>query len=479
MTSTEPSLVRPELTILTPQQRAEVHACSVSILSSIGVRVDSDRARRLLASAANGSADDKLIRIPEELVSWALEVAPSVIDIHHQNGQLAFRLGADNARFGIGVTALYYQEPATDHVVPFCRHHMAAMVRLGEVLPSFDAISTIGILQDLPQTVADLYATLEMVANTRKPLVLLVSDDEQFIPVLDLVEHLRGDVASQPFLVPYLNPITPLIINRGTCDKMFATIERGLPFIYSNYGMVGATTPIDPSATLALLNAELLAGLVLAQLLRQGTPIILGNLPAYFDMRGMGNFYAVTSYLLNAACAEMMHYYRLPHCGTSGSGMGWGADLIAGANQWMNHLLSSISKVGLAPFVGDNLGSKAFSPAVIVYADEVISQVRRFAAGFPLAPPAVTLGEMAHVGPGGNFLTAPSTLRHFRDAYYASPTFPNLGLEEWQARGEPAAVDLLRRRTHELIQTASPPPGCEALLAKGEKFIQRQVFARS
>jgi trimethylamine--corrinoid protein Co-methyltransferase len=403
-----------------------------------------------------------------------MQAAPSVVEIYDRTGTLVMTLGADAARFGIGVTALYYQDPLSDEVVPFSRAHMTDMVRLGETLSSYDAVSTVGILQDLSPGVADQYATLEMIANTRKPLVLLVSDEEQFIPALDLVEHLHGDLGTRPFVIPYLNPITPLIINRGTCEKLFVAIDRGLPVIYSNYGMMGASTPIDPAGTLALLNAELLAGLVLSQLVRAGSPIILGNLPAYFDMRGMGSFYSTTSYLLNLACAEMMQHYGLPHCGTSGSGMGWGVDLVAGAHQWINHLLSAISPVGLVPFVGDNLGSKAFSPCVVVYADEVISQVRRFSAGFTAALPNVQLDDIYEAGPGGSFLTASSTLRRCREAYYQSPTFPNLSLEEWQAHGRPAADELLRRRTDELIRSAAPPPDHEALMRAGEEFILRQ-----
>jgi trimethylamine--corrinoid protein Co-methyltransferase len=125
--------------------------------------------------------------------------------------------------------------------------------------------------------------------------------------------------------------------------------------------MAGATTPITPLGTLILLNAELLAGLVFAQLVREGTPVILGSLPAYFDMQTMASFYDTTSYLLNLACAEMMAAYALPHCGASGSGIGWGPDLVASGHQWMNHLLSCLGDVGLVPFVGDVLGSKAFS----------------------------------------------------------------------------------------------------------------------
>jgi trimethylamine--corrinoid protein Co-methyltransferase len=67
-----------------------------------------------------------------------------------------------------------------------------------------------------------------------------------------------------------------------------------------------------------------------------------------------------------------MTTYQIPHAGTSGSGLGWGPDLLASGSVWMDHLTSCIGKVGLAPFVGGNLGSKAFSPALVVYANEVI-----------------------------------------------------------------------------------------------------------
>jgi len=73
--------------------------------------------------------------------------------------------------------------------------------------------------------------------------------------------------------------------------------------------MAGMSAPITPAGTMALLNAELLAGLTLSQLAREGTPIILGSLPAFFDMKEMTNFYDPHSLLLNLACAEMMAHY--------------------------------------------------------------------------------------------------------------------------------------------------------------------------
>ena len=465
------NLVCPRLTLLRREQMEQLHEYSLQILSTVGVRVDSEEALTLFSKAAGpGILEGRRVQIPRELVEWALGVAPSAVDIYDRLGDLAFRLPGQT-RFGIGVTALYYQDPISDEVVPFTRSHMGSMARLGGALASYDAVSTVGIVQDVPTKVSDLYAALEMTANTTKPLILLISDDDASPTVLRLLESLHGDLASHPFLVPYLNPISPLVINRGTVDKMFLSARMGLPFIYSNYGMAGASTPITPVGALSLLNAELLAGLTLGQLIKPGTAMILGSLPAFFDMKGMGSFYDPQSYLMDLACAEMMEYYSLPHSGTSGSGMGWTADLIASGHQWFNHVISCVGKVGLVPFVGDNLGSKAFSPATIVYANEVIEQARLFASGFGLEDDMLRLEEIAEAGPGGSYLTSKLTLLRFRNAYYRSRIFPRLSLEEWQSMGCPQASGLLRRYTKHLIEEVPAPGDGQDLLVRGEAFI--------
>ena len=238
---------------------------------------------------------------------------------------------------------------------------------------------------------------------------------------------------------------------------MVVAIERGLPVIYSNYGMAGASTPITQAGQLALLNAELLAGVTLTQLIKEGTPVIMGNLPAVFDMRGVGSFYDPKSFLLDIACAEMMASYRIPHAGTSGSGVGAGADLVVSGSQWMNHLVSCAGKIGLAPFVGDCLGSVVFSPEIIVYADDIIKQARLFGEGFSLNEESVGLDEIAKAGPGGEYLTSDRTFKLAQGAYHRSDVFDHMTLEKWQERGCPHAGESLRQYTLEMM-AESPPP---------------------
>jgi len=194
-------------------------------------------------------------------------------------------------------------------------------------------------------------------------------------------------------------------------------------------------------------------------------------LPNYFDMKTMLNFYDPQSILINLACVEMMEHYGLPHCGVTGSGTGWGADFIAADTYWMNCLTYSLTRGGLAPFVGDTLGAKVFSPNTVVYVHEIIEQTQRVARGFQLDDTTAVLGEIARVGPGGSFLAVPSTQRAYKSGYYTSGVFPHWTMEQWQAEGQPEAKAVLRERTRQLIADAAAPDDYDDLLARGQALI--------
>ena len=466
--------VKPQISVLTPEQIKHIHNYSLKILEKVGIRVDSQRARKVFENSGGKSTKDNILYIPSELVEWALKTAPSVVDIYNRRGEPVFRLGDisdSQTRFGTGVTNLYYQDPMTDDVTPFARRHMEITTRLGDALPSFDVVSTAGIIQDYPPKVIDLYGALEMVANTIKPLVVLISEDRCFDSVMDLLEHVHGNLATRPFVIPYVNPITPLVLNKGTSDKIFAAIQRDLPFIYNPVGMSGATSPITVAGTLALLNAELLAGVVFSQLIKEGTPGIYGILANDFDMRNMQGYYTPRILPLNLGCAELMAHYGLPHSGTSGSGMGWSADLLGGATLWMNHLTSCLGKVGLAPFVGGRFESMVFSSTFTVYANEVIRQARLYASGFRLDDETIAIDEIKSIGPGGNFLVAGQTVNLCRETSFRSGIWPYLALDDWESEGKPKADDILRQHTRELLDNLTPPDDHDELIARGEEFI--------
>jgi trimethylamine--corrinoid protein Co-methyltransferase len=468
------NIVQPNLQILTNEQVLKIHEYSIEILENTGIKVESSKALAMFEKTGAVRIDGEFVYIQRELVDHAIKTSKSEINVYNKNGDLAFQLSnGHETRFGVGVTNTDYQDIETDKIDKIKRNNIQTSIRLSDKLENYDIISTIGIPSDVPTEKLDLINTLDLYANTSKPLILLVSESERMEDVLKLLIHLHGDISSKPFVIPYFNPITPLVLNGDTTDKMFTTIEYGLPISFSNYGMYGGTSPMTEGGTLALLNAELLAGLVFSQIAKEGTPIVLGSLPAGFNMVTMGSYYSSSSYLINLACAEMMNYYNIPHCGTSGSGTGYGPDLLASGDLWMNHLTSCIGKVGMAPFVGGNFDSTAFSPTTVVMSDHIIGKSRKFAKGFSIDNNTVNLEEMKTIGHGGNYLTSSQTLEALGSFNFANELWPSMSLETWQEQGNPTPKQILKDRTKTLYDQASvSSQEIDEITRKGEDYIE-------
>lgn len=473
--------VRPRLQLLSPEQMHQVHRYSIRILEDTGIEVESQEAISIFKKSDAVKVRGGVVYLKEELVNHAIGSAPSSVEVFNKTGDLAFQLGdrqGSETYFGIGVTNTWFQDIGGRKVELFTREHMRHSTCLGDLLDNFDMVSTLGIPSDVSAQSSDLYAALDMYANTSKPLVLLISGDRRIQTVLDLIAFLHGDISDKPFCIPYVNPITPLVLNKSTTDKMVVSIHHHLPLMYSNYSMYGATSPVTPGGSLALLNAELLAGLVFSQLVREGSEIILGSLPAAFNMSTMGSHYTTESYLLNLACAEMMDHYHIPHCGTSGSNNGRGADLLSTGHLWLNHLSSCMGKVGCAPFVGGNFDSLVFSPATAVLSNQIIGEARKFVRGFALNDEAVNLQEIEKVGQGGNYFTSEQTLAFLQELGNADELWPAMSLQFWKEQGMPSPEEELLARASELFARArKASEDSMDLIKKGEEYIEKACTA--
>jgi len=134
-----------------------------------------------------------------------------------------------------------------------------------------------------------------------------------------------------------------------------------------------------------------------------------------------------------------------------------------------------MGKVGLAPFVGGNFDSLAFSPTLVVYADQVIRQARLFSQGFTLDDPSVGMEDVVTTGSGGNYLLSDLTCKLYRKIDYSNEIWPGLNLENWQSKGSPKAVDLLRTYTGQLLENIDAPADYGHIMDLGEAFISKQL----
>lgn len=467
--------IKPTLQILTQEQKTDIHARALELLKSTGCKIECPEARALFTEKPGVTCDGEIVKLPSQLVEWAIDAAPRKVDIYDRLGNPAFSLGPDfnhETRFSIGSPHLNWQDPITWELETFKREHTGLMAGLTNTLDAYDALATPGTIQDYNANIADYYSTLEILAKSTKPLILLVSEDNQFEGVLSFADHLTGRLRETPHIIPYVNVISPLCLNKGTTDKIKITCEYGLPFILNNYAMSGASTPVTPAGTLVLLVAELLVGISFSQLVKEGTGIICGSLPNTFDMSSMTAHYAPKGMLVSHAMAEMMDHYQLPHSGTSGTNLGWGSDLIHAGILWMNHLPALMGKVGLCPFVGGVFQSTTLSACAVVLSSEIIKNARKYTEGFSWTEAEILMDEIKSVGPSGDFMGTPATFDRFRQYQPQSDVWPYLTPQKWEAGGKSNAEALLRQKTQELLDSPRVPHDADEMMKKGETYIE-------
>jgi len=83
--------------------------------------------------------------------------------------------------------------------------------------------------------------------------------------------------------------------------------------------MGGATGPFDEFGMVALINAELLSGVVLTQLAAEGTPVLYGSVPVRSRLDNLNDMYGAPEFNhYNADCVQMARFYGLPCYSTAG-----------------------------------------------------------------------------------------------------------------------------------------------------------------
>jgi trimethylamine--corrinoid protein Co-methyltransferase len=114
---------------------------------------------------------------------------------------------------------------------------------------------------------------------------------------------------------------SPLEMVDDTTTTMIEIAKRRAPVVISSCPMGGATSPFDEFGMVPQVNAEVLAGITLNQLVAPGAPVLYGACPVrtrldnLYDMYGVGEFVHY-----NQDCTQMARFYGIPCYSEAGVG---------------------------------------------------------------------------------------------------------------------------------------------------------------
>ncbi len=330
-------LVRPRERLSEPQLR-QVDATSRRILESQGLLCYNRRAALILGEAGARVAqagDAWEIRIPSTLLDRALSTAPSriVLGAREPANRLILDAHEPRVRFGSGSETNVWLDVRFDGRAPvFARQpgsiaRLRAAAHLCEHLEHLDFFIRCVNIQDRNVTPEnkDVNKFLASLNGITKHVQAGLTSLPQLDNVLRLGEIVAGGrdaFRAEPLLSFICCAIkSPLQIVDDTAEAFMEISARRIPVVVSSCPMGGATGPFDEFGMVALINAELLAGVTLNQCVAPGAPILYGAVPVRTRLDNLNDMYGAPEFVhYNLDCAQMARFYGLPCYSTAGVG---------------------------------------------------------------------------------------------------------------------------------------------------------------
>ena len=461
--------------ILSITQIEDIVSTAYNILERVGVEVNDDQVIKLLKDAGC-VAKGKIVFIPSFIVKECLQTAPSKITISNRNSDIAMNLEKGNIYFGAGSECPFLDDPYTGERRHWLTKDIEDAARIADSLPNIDFHMSLGILSDAPGMLYDRFQFAAMLKNTVKPIVSTAIDAkglEDMYNLCCIITEGEDSFRLRPNFVLYIETISPLVHSKEVLGKIKFAASKGIPTVYTNAVNAGATGPVTLAGTIALGAAEYLSGLVIAQLIAKGAPIIGGGTLFSMDMTtGVASYGSTENYLMDAAMTEVCNYLGLPVFSLAGCSSSKCFDGQASMEAMYSTMAAALSGANLIHDVGYLEDGLCGSYEMLVATDEIIGMVKRYLSGIKVDTNTLALDVIAKVGPGGNFLNEDHTYKNFKNEVFMPKLIDRSVYANWKKNGAKTLETRVNEKVKEILENYKPEPIPDVRLAKINEYMK-------
>jgi trimethylamine--corrinoid protein Co-methyltransferase len=411
---------RPLFELLDGKEIERIHATALEVLETTGVFVESAEALELFA--AGGCHVDRgagLVRIPAAVVEEALRLAPSHVVAHGRtrSRDVAFEdFAVTFTNFGEGV---FVVDPFTGLRRPSTKADAAAAALAVDGLDEAAVCERAVFPHDVRQAVAALHNADAILRNTTKHTYLGAQNGfvaERMVALQAAILGSPEAVRERPLLTFTACPVSPLKLVADFCDVVMVGARHGVGLNIVSMAMAGGSTPATLAGTLVVHDAEVLAGITLAQLTAPGTRVTYGSASTAIDLRfGAATGGSPELALIGAAVAQLARHHGLPSFVAGGLGDSKMSDAQAGHEKTLTALLPALSGANVVFGMGMLEAGLTFDFAQLMLDADFVRMTAHCLGGVRVDDEALAVAEIRAVGPFGDFLSSNGTLRHMRD----------------------------------------------------------------
>ena len=445
----------PKFDLLTEKDLYQINSTTLQILERVGVKVHSERALELLSdSGATVDRKSSLVKIPEGLMDDVVKKPSNCTRLYGRDPKHDVTFGEGKVYVMTDSTGIKTSDINTDQVRTSTKEDLAQGARLVDALENIHVFSTMVDALDYPEEVMRLEEFEAMLCNTTKNICHAAKGRDEAENLAKMASAVAGSVEElrkKPFYHLMQTPVSPLLHDNDNIEGVLGSAPYEIPIAILNMPQAGMTAPITLAGTIALSNAEVLSGMLIAKLANPKVPLIYGTCATMSDVRVKS--YTLTcglaeSGLIAAANAQLAHHYGYPCI----IGISFGSI----QDDWISPLriipavLAAKAKADIIFGVGLINRSTTLSFQQLVIDNDLAGMVLRGARGIEVNDETLSLDAISRVKPEGNFMSEKHTIKNIKKELYDPKVFD---------RVEPRDIlSTAREKAKQMLASHRPEP---------------------
>jgi trimethylamine--corrinoid protein Co-methyltransferase len=333
---------------------------------------------------------------------------------------------------------------------------------------------------DIHGSVRHLDATFDLLTLTDKAIHVYSLGRQRNVDAIEMVRIARGltdrQLDDQPSICTVINTNSPLTLDVPMSHGVIEMSRRNQVVCVTPFTLAGAMAPITLAGALAQQNAEALAGLMLTQIVRPGSPFVYGGFTSNVDMQSGAPAFGTPEYWKTAVIGgQLARRYSVPYRSSNVCAANavdaqaayesmfamWGA--IDGGVNWMMHAAGWMEG-----------GLHASFEKMVIDAD-LLHMVSATLDPFVVDDDTLAFDAIAEVGPGGHFFGTEHTQARFRTEFYRPMISDWRNFETWEEAGKPDAAQKANRLVKLFLAEYEEPPIDAAIRDELTDFVGKRT----
>ena len=451
----------PNYEVLTDAALDVIEANAETVLAEIGVSFVDNPDALARWKAAGAQVDGERVRIPRGLARKLCATAPSEYTQHARNPERNVVVGGKNL-----VLAPVYGPPFVRDAEGGRRYatmdDFEKFVKLGYMSKWLHhSGGTVCEPTDVAVNKRHLDMLLAHMVYSDKPFMGSVTEPSRAQDSIEMCEILFGKefVQEHTVMTSLININSPLTFDSVMMGALEIFAAHNQASIISPFIVGGAMAPVSVAGTLTQVLAEVLAGVAYSQIIRPGSPVVMGTFVTSIDMNsGAPTFGTPEASHITYGAGQLARRLGLPYR-SAGSFCGSKLPDAQAAYETANSL-----NMGLLSGVNFMLhscgwlegGLVASFEKFVMDADQ-LGTLHHFAKGVDMSENGQAMDAIAEVGPGGHYLGCEHTQANFKSAFWRSDLFDYKPFETWDEEGARDTQTLASARVAKLLDTYQQP----------------------